>query len=306
MGDTFGKGSTCQEAASQGHCTKNAIRKMCCNMCKIADKLGNTANGGGAAITDNGSAFNPWAKDGCHDASAKEMEKKFGKAASCAHAAATGGCKAGKTIKKMCCASCGGSRKLWGAPTSGGSKCPPCNCDKGAAKKEGKKGGCSDMSDAAFKTHYHKLFQTMVESIIAKKHEKSCPHAMMMNKCSDENIKDACCTSCKADDGAVCVDKDADELSRLLGKKGVSCGTLAAAGRCDHKKVKKHCCARCRFKEAFKTCEDVSEAKLKILLGRDAGEGGCAHAAANGLCEKNSLAHKACWETCELHRDITQ
>ena len=124
------------------------------------------------------------------------------------------------------------------------------------------------MSDAAFKTHYHKLFQTMVESIIAKKHEKSCPHAMMMNKCSDENIKDACCTSCKADDGAVCVDKDADELSRLLGKKGVSCGTLAAAGRCDHKDVKKHCCARCRFKEAFKTCEDVSEAKLKILLGR--------------------------------------
>ena len=62
-----------------GHCTKNAIRKMCCNMCKIADKLGNTANGGGAAITDDGTAFNPWAKDGCFDASLKEMEKNFGK-----------------------------------------------------------------------------------------------------------------------------------------------------------------------------------------------------------------------------------
>ena len=51
---------------------------MCCNMCKIADKLGNTANGGGAAITDDGTAFNPWAKDGCFDASLKEMEKIFG------------------------------------------------------------------------------------------------------------------------------------------------------------------------------------------------------------------------------------
>ena len=42
------------------------------------------------------------------------------------------------------------------------------------------------------------------------------------------------------------------------------------------------------------------------FIMQDAGEGGCAHAAANGLCEKNSLAHKACCETCELHRDITQ
>ena len=125
-------------------------------------------------------------------------------------------------------ASCGGTPAT--AAVSGGSKCPPCNCDKGAAKKEGKKGGCRDMSDAAFKTHYHKLFQTMVESIIAKKHEKSCPHAMMMNKCSDENIKKACCVSCKADDGSVCVDKDASAVSEALGLKGVSCGTLALAG----------------------------------------------------------------------------
>jgi hypothetical protein len=173
MGDTFGKGSSCQEAASAGACTKKTIRKMCCNMCKIADKLGNTANGGGAAITDDGTAFNPWAKDGCFDAPLKDMEKKFGKAASCGHAVAMGQCNAGKTIKKMCCASCSGvsndgAKMNGGTKWNGGSKnvsekeassCPKCSCNKDA-KPEKSNGKCVDMSDTAFKTHYHKLYQT--------------------------------------------------------------------------------------------------------------------------------------------------
>merc|ERR1719231_529402 len=43
-----------------------------------------------------------------------------------------------------------------------------------------------------------------------------------------------------------------------------------------------------------------------VLLGQVEGEGGCAHAAAHGKCEKSSLYHKECCDSCELHRDILQ
>ena len=61
------------------------------------------------------------------------------------------------------------------------------------------------------------------------------------------------------------------------------------------------------FKES--KCLDVSEQKLKKLLAKPGsdkgdGEGGCPHAAAQGMCEKSSLVHKSCCESCTLHRDI--
>ena len=56
---------------------------MCCAMCKCADKMGNTKNGGGATIEldKNGvcKAYNPHSADeNCFDAPLKEMEAAFG------------------------------------------------------------------------------------------------------------------------------------------------------------------------------------------------------------------------------------
>jgi len=337
MGDAFGKGSSCQEAASQGHCNKGKIRGMCCAMCKCADKMGNTKNGGGATIeiNDKGQckAYNPHSADeNCFDSSLKVMEEAFGPAASCGHAVAMGQCNAGKKIKRMCCASCGGLRpdaaKMNGGShdirqggngdrseddTGGHLTEPP--AVKVAAPKELKewqkpKSGCKDLVAKDFTDWWHTTKMTELEkSIGLTKDAKSCPHAMFQGGCKEAEIKSHCCSSCTADDGAVCIDKSASEVATNLGLTGVSCGTLAQAGRCDHAAVKKNCCARCRKQELYPVCKDVTEAELKKLIGKpgnDEGEGGCAHAAALGKCEKNSDVHKACCETCTLHRDITQ
>jgi len=162
---------------------------------------------------------------------------------------------------------------------------------------------CTDMPDADFKKFWHTLKDT---HWLAFKHEKSCPHAMMQGDCKDGDIAGKCCKSCTADDGSLCADKTASQVSAALGLSGVSCGTLAASGGCKVANVKKHCCARCRKAELYGTCKDVSEKSLRRLVGNVEGEGGCPHAAAHGKCEKSSLYHQACCATCDLHRDIMQ
>jgi hypothetical protein len=176
---------------------------------------------------------------------------------------------------------------------------------------------CTDMPDADFKAFWHKLKDT---HWIAFKHEKTCAHAMFQGECSNLDIKDKCCKSCTVAggkktmhtientviDGTVCVDKDATDVSRALGQKGLSCGTLAAAKRCNSAKVREVCCAACREVCAFPNCLDVSEQELRRLVGNVEGEGGCPHAAAHGKCEHSSLYHKHCCASCLLHRDITK
>jgi len=334
MGDAFGKGSSCQEAASQGHCNKGKIRSMCCAMCKCADKMGNTKNGGGATIEldKNGvcKAYNPHSADeNCFDSPLKVMEEAFGPAASCGHAVAMGQCNAGKKIKSMCCASCGGLRpdaaKMNGGShdirqggngdrseddTGGHLTRPPAVkvADELPVPEWLKpKTGCKDISQRGFTDFWHETRKSEIEKAHTKKETRNCVHAMFTGLCKDAEIKSHCCGSCTADDGAVCVDKPAGELASILGKPGVSCGLLAQAGRCDHSEVKKNCCARCRKTEFYEGCkkQDVTEQELKALIGDD-GEGGCGHAAALGKCEKSSTVHASCCRACTLHRDIEQ
>jgi hypothetical protein len=283
--------------------------------------MGNTKNGGGATIEldKNGvcKAYNPHsANENCFDAPLKEMEARFGPEASCGHAAAFGQCNAGKTIKKMCCASCGGARpdaaKMNGGNGASGNKdvlrkeliADPTPQNKATPSKiPPAQAGCNDLPDLEFKTFYHALKETHWHAF---KHEKSCPHAMMQGECADFRIREKCCASCTADDKSICVDKPASEVSAALGLSGVSCGTLAQAGRCDHADVKKNCCARCRKQQYYPQCKDMSEQELRSIVGAVEGEGGCPHAAALGKCEKSSFYHKACCNACTLHRDIMQ
>jgi hypothetical protein len=319
MAKAFGKGANCAHAAQHGGCQKDKARKMCCRSCQ------GTRSVEGATITDDGTPFNPWAKDDCYDASMQEIEAAFGHGASCGHAVAFGQCNAGKKIKKLCCASCG---ENWNtaAKHNGGSgrvmrssplakfptHTPPPNPAGTIGKADAAATvptlhGCQDLPDDAFDEAMHS--QVLHTHWHAKRYKKNCPHAMFMNLCADKKIgaqiRQMCCSSCKADDGSVCADKPADELSHILGMKGVSCGTVTAAHGCNHPKIKVNCCSRCRKMEMFKTCKDSTEAELKHAVGQD-GEGGCAHAAAEGKCEKSATYHRMCCATCELHHDITK
>ena len=197
--------------------------------------------------------------------------------ASCGHAAAFGQCNAGKTIKKMCCASCGGARpdaaKMNGGNGASGNKdvlrkeliADPTPQNKATPSKiPPAQAGCNDLPDLEFKTFYHALKETHWHAF---KHEKSCPHAMMQGECADFRIREKCCASCTADDKSICVDKPASEVSAALGLSGVSCGTLAQAGRCDHADVKKNCCARCRKQQYYPQCKDMSEQELRSIVG---------------------------------------
>jgi hypothetical protein len=327
MAKTFGAGASCPHAAKHGACQKEKTRMMCCASCKGTPPIK------GATITDDGTPFNPWSTDGCFDASMKEMEKEFGPHASCGHAAAFGQCNAGTKVKKMCCASCGenwngaakhngGNGEILGttAPGKFAERTPPPNpadelkdLFKNGAKKVTVPSlpGCQDLPDDAFhKAMHNDVLETHWH---AKRYQKTCPHAMMMNLCSDAkigvHIRKMCCKSCTADDGkSVCADKPAAELSQILGLKKVSCGTVTANAKedaCAHPKIKANCCSSCRKKEIFKTCKDATEAELRKAVGQD-GEGGCAHAAAEGKCEKSAVYHQMCCATCELHRDITK
>merc|ERR1719498_170989 len=193
----------------------------------------------------------------------------------------------------------GGSAFKW--PFGGGGSMAKCTSLGAAASKV-------DMSDADFKQFWHTLKDTHWHAF---KHEKSCPHAMMNGECDNLDIAEKCPKSCTADDGSVCKDKEASDVSRALGLKGVICGTLAAAGRCDHADVRKHCCAMCRMYCVTPTCVDVTQQKLKRLVAATGSqratedtEGGCPHAAAEGKCTHSSLYHKACCATCVLHADI--
>merc|ERR1712216_1117225 len=140
------------------------------------------------------------------------------------------------------------------------------------------------------------------------KHDKTCAHAMFNGECADLDISDKCCKSCTVSggkktmhtientviDGTKCVNRPSDEVSRALGLTGVSCGTLAAAGRCSSPDVRKLCCAMCRETCAFPKCLDVSEQQLERLVGKVESEGGCPHAAAQGKCEHSSSYYKNC------------
>lgn len=208
----------------------------------------------------------------------------------------------------------GGTNFATVAPGSRQQRTPPPNpADKiGAPKAKAPlptMAGCEDLSDQKFhdamhtsvlETHWH-----------ATKYTKTCKHAMFMNLCGDEKIGSSvskmCCKSCKSDDGKVCVNKPAAEVSKIVGKEKVSCGTLVASNKaaCDNAKIKGACCAECRWKAAHPKCNDVTETQLKALLGATLGEGGCGEAAAHGRCEKDAKVHAACCASCDLHRDIT-
>jgi hypothetical protein len=275
-------------------------------MCQCADKMKNTQNGGGATISINErgecKAFNPHSHhEDCWDEPMAEMEKIFGPGASCAHGQTFGLCTSKESrherFQRACCATCGGKPMIH-----------PTEAPTLAAWEKPKNGACKDLLEKDFTEFWHKDQSAIEKAIGVVKDHKSCPHAMMQGLCKNADIKKHCCSSCTADNGAVCVDKTAEEVSTLF-KSGLSCGLLAQSGQCNIKAVKEACCARCRKYELYPTCEDVSEQKLKLLIGQpwnDEGEGGCTHAAALGKCEKSSTVHRACCKTCTLHRDIDQ
>jgi len=269
----------------------------------------------------------------CTDVSEQTLRKKVGNVegeGGCPHAAAHGKCEKSSLYHKLCCKTCTLHRDIETksykvtaklAAKKACPKCPACKPPAGIYDKWAKwlpkavgDAKCHDTPDAEFKVAYHKLVQTVTESMFAFKHEKSCPHAMMHNECGNEDVKDLCCKSCTADDGAVCVDKSAEEISRILGKPKVSCALVVQAGAktsskkdgCDDPKIKANCCSRCREHEMHATCQDVSEQTLRATVGNVEGEGGCLHAAAHGKCEKSSLYHRMCCESCRLHRDMHQ
>merc|ERR1719473_1519454 len=181
-------------------------------------------------------------------------------------------------------------------PANGGGSLAKCVVNTPAKASNGAE--CKDLPDSEFKAFWHTLKDT---HWLAFKHEKTCEHAMFQGECSDLHIRNACCKSCTADDGSICVDKEASDVSRALGLSGVSCGTLAAAGRCNHADVRKHCCAMCRMYCVNPTCKDVTEQELRHEVGK--GEGGCPHAAAQDKCTHSSLYHKRCCASCILHAD---
>jgi hypothetical protein len=184
-------------------------------------------------------------------------------------------------------------------PANGGGSLAKCVVNTPAKASNGAE--CKDLPDSEFKAFWHTLKDTHWHAF---KHEKTCEHAMFQGECSDLHIRNACCKSCTADDGSICVDKEASEVSRRLGLTGVSCGTLAAAGRCNHADVRKHCCAMCRMYCVNPTCKDVTEQELRHEVGKVEGEGGCPHAAAQDKCTHSSLYHKRCCASCILHADI--
>jgi len=301
-------GASCQEAASKGHCTKKLIRDKCCKMCECADKMKNTQNGGGATISINEDgeckAYNPHSHhEDCWDTPGSEMARIFGHPdASCGHGQTVGLCDVINGVPRheqflgLCCATCGGK------PQVQPSKAPT------LAAWQKPKEGCKDLVEKDFTAWWHKDQDAIQKAVGVVQDQKSCPHAMMMGLCKNADVKHHCCSSCTSDSGKTCVDKTADEVSKLF-KEGLSCGLLAQAGQCSKQAVKEACCARCRKFELYPTCQDVDELTLKKLIGQpwnDEGEGGCAHAAALDKCEKSSTVHKACCHTCTLHRDIEQ